>query len=982
MAKIKLQNIYQEQELKLLEDEILTAKRFLEQNAKYHLINAICLVLGPSGFGKSTLLSKSGLSLLNCDYYPVQQQAVEITTTKSCVFWFGERTIFIDTAGVYTRPDFASEQSSELWLGFINLLQRHFGEHLIRDVLIILDVPVLLDEKLLGDTLDCLRRRVYEVASLAKKLQLHIVVTKSDRILGFNDYFATLSDEECAQPFGLVFEQFNQNSLIAEFESGFKQLLSHLSNRLIDQLQYGAVGSDPVLVKAFPSEFAQLHGPILSTLSKIPYGSHIRLCGLFFVSSCQHGEVLDPIKRLMQNKIGTGDQSEYAPEYLGNRDYFIREFFQRLSNQYAHELSNNTLRSRNIWVIAIIVMTLLFGCWFWQSYVFNFKQLKLWSKANVATLLQDDPLLVGPQVKTSWWVLCDSTKFLRLLWQRRDQDRWLTSLATRLANGLSESLDMMAQMERDMPSGTDRGQDFLAVQDVFERFNAYLMLTGIRPWSKEWLVKWLQCYPEMGTGEDCKWLNSWDRAGVLPAANNEVVKRVAAYLRSLPTAMRVALVMFDSRNDQFVCGRRLAPWQIDTILKETLMRLERPGGAAIMQPPVFLDSTFKEQLQVYVNWYVGHNCRNRGDSAHDTQFREWLERFLEWVDSLDSKVNDHQRGGWQSVKGQLRNQLLALASSSDGRSEALSYYLRQGRTGYGITPFGEVENWLSANRPSALGTYHLWQVSFWNIMVKWMRQEMLSSWNNEVVPFYQQKIAFRYPFLASSNQDVSLDDFGAFFGPRGIVNRYYRKWVAPFCAFTNDIPSWLAPVHRQQEFPLEILEATVRADLITKAFYPVVDDVESDSHPVIKVRFTMIPQTVATKDNIFQINIDGQLLDAQETAPQQLCWPGPQPESVTVRGKDKDGNYVMRSVVGDWAWFRVLEQAQVTQTDARHMDVIFELGNEATARSIWRFSMRVDGRFNPFNLKLLRGLHLTPINDEVSGCDSLRSQHINVYKER
>src|SRR3990170_643466 len=182
------------QELRILEDDVAAAHDFLRKNRKNYFQGKkkipIYLILGPSRFGKTTILSRAGLDLIDAN----NQKLNNVSPTKYCSFWFTKDALYIDTAGTYTKPDISKPRNDLIWQGFIKLLQKYFGKNSIAGILIILDLPAIAQDKnLLKKTLFCIRERIYEMTPLVKILHTHIIFTKCDCILGFTEFFSLLN---------------------------------------------------------------------------------------------------------------------------------------------------------------------------------------------------------------------------------------------------------------------------------------------------------------------------------------------------------------------------------------------------------------------------------------------------------------------------------------------------------------------------------------------------------------------------------------------------------------------------------------------------------------------------------------------------------------------------------------------------------------------------------------------------------------------
>lgn len=956
-------DLYQQQELKMLEHEVVLAKKFLAANKERFNLKAICLVIGPSRAGKSTLLAKSGLGLVDTEFNALSTRSKEITTTKSCAFWFDQNTIFIDTAGVYTRPDLTSEASSDLWLGFIKLLRQHFNKVPIRDIIAVLDLPGLLEEPLLQQNLDYLRMRIYEVASLTNKLQLHLVITKIDRILGFNDYFANLTEQLCLNPMGIVFSQQNQNGLILEFEKKFTSLLHQLNDRLLDLLHTNADLHDPVLVKAFPSELAQLFYPIETILSKIPYGAHITLKEVLLVSSCQHGAILDPIKRMMNQGFGAHDRSSYDLEYFGQRSYFIQDFFKHLKQQYT--TSSSALPKK--WLhnlIAAVILTLSLGA-FRLLYV-NFKYQQQLLKTDTS-LIAKAALSELPK-KTPWWVLYRVDSGIVNAYARLSDFQLIAKLNKQLESYLSQLMQTSNKLETNLM--------------ILDAYYAYLILTDQQTNANS--LRWLSDYLKRNTTINRYFTNKQRHKlyslllkpasfpkGTSYLRDKALEQRVENYIKQLSHTERLTLAALT----QQLVGReellKLITYMDSPLVREVYLRklskalslrLAAPSRITQVLAPLTLNEDSARQLMGYLLGFLsGNGLAAPVKVTARTQLSSWHSSFYAWLQQrVNTSINKRQRILWQAIIEQWEEDYQRLMKDPKLYHASLSKYLKQlheGELDGVILPFSSMlENWIINNQPASLKVYQVWQNSFWQIIARLTKEEMVAEWNQKIVPFFQHKLAAFYPLQPDSHREVHLDNFNHFFGPKGLIAGFQQKWVEPFTYISDQMPVWLNLNDREQLFSLAILEAVTRSRLITQSFY--------DADGKLALNFVLLAQNSSKQTLAFKMDLDGQKISVHDAAPQKLTWPGPKPGSVVLSGRTENGGHLMQSFVGSWALFRVLEQqAQLNWNKDQLADLkITLLDPSSPGRSYtWRFTLHDLNKFNPLSLKLLRKVFLEPV---------------------
>jgi len=57
-------------------------------------------------------------------------------------------------------------------------------------------------------------------------------------------------------------------------------------------------------------------------------------------------------------------------------------------------------------------------------------------------------------------------------------------------------------------------------------------------------------------------------------------------------------------------------------------------------------------------------------------------------------------------------------------------------------------------------------------------QQLDNAWKTDVVPYYQRAIRSRYPVNRDGTADIALTDFGAFFGPGGVIDSFVNTYLA------------------------------------------------------------------------------------------------------------------------------------------------------------------------------------------------------------
>jgi type VI secretion system protein ImpL len=246
---------------------VVEGKRYLYELPWY-------MIIGTPGAGKTSALLNSGLK------FPVAEQmgtaSAQMTLsqnagTLNCAWWFTNDAVLIDTAGRYTNPqdgrgfkvlqppkekEPAAEDgknpaakdappaqdlvNAAEWKGFLGVLRQVRSRAPINGALLAVDVA-----KLLGDS-DAeamahaaqLRARLGELRQeLGIRFPVYVVLTKTDLLRGFAEYFSSLTTEARAQVWGFTLPWVEQGKAKANVLPLAQQLeleLDALQRRVAD----------------------------------------------------------------------------------------------------------------------------------------------------------------------------------------------------------------------------------------------------------------------------------------------------------------------------------------------------------------------------------------------------------------------------------------------------------------------------------------------------------------------------------------------------------------------------------------------------------------------------------------------------------------------------------------------------------------------------------------------------------------------------
>lgn len=289
------------------------------------------LLIGEPQSGKSTTLRQSGLD------FPVGTEALSgAGGTRNCDWWFTNEAVILDTAGRFTFQEKNAPDASE-WSSFLKLLRKHRAACPINGV--ILTIPCT---SLLNDSLEQREEKGRNIREKLTELQrelgvsfpVFILITKSDQILGFTEFFSRLSPTEQRQLMGWSMQgPFVQSYDAEHFHQSFADLCGRIHkwrNRLmVEDMSLTEV--DKLYV--FPEELQSLEEPLHDYLKiifvKSQYLNPLFFRGYYFTSGLQQGR---PVARACARMLRSAGGGEEVIEHLQkiferSRAFFIRDFY-------------------------------------------------------------------------------------------------------------------------------------------------------------------------------------------------------------------------------------------------------------------------------------------------------------------------------------------------------------------------------------------------------------------------------------------------------------------------------------------------------------------------------------------------------------------------------------------------------------------------------------------------------------------------------
>jgi type VI secretion system protein ImpL len=553
--------------------------------------------IGAPGAGKTTALINSGLSFPLADKFgPGAIRGVG--GTRNCDWWFTDDAVLIDTAGRYTTQDSHQTEDKSAWEGFLGLLKKVRPRRPLNGVFLTVSVADLLSQgaEARSTLAASIRARLLELdAKLTTRLPVYVLVTKSDLLYGFSEYFADLGKEQRAQVFGFTLPaeegaQVDEKGLATAFQREFGLLHDRVNDALIQRMQRETDGTRRAAIFGFPAQFGSI-GPLLSDLlDQVFTGSRFAqppwVRGVYFTSGTQEGSPIDRVMGSLARSFGL-ERAMLPPQKSSGRSYFLTSLLrdvvfpeQRLAGADVKlERRRNTLRLAGVGAMTLVTVALL-AAWGYSTWQ-NMNYLKA-VEARVEPAKQT--LAALPARVSNLVEVAPVLQALRNIWKTPENREGEEPLSMTLGLYQGDKLDAAAMLahqralnEAFLPQLAKRIEDQLRtaqkdnLEFSYEALKTYLMLHQPERFDADALKAWITLdwarSLDRGIPEEQRKLLE-DQLDVLIAQgpprsplkmDENLVRNVRAVLASYPLEQRVF-----SRLKRQRLGKDIPPFSVAT----------------------------------------------------------------------------------------------------------------------------------------------------------------------------------------------------------------------------------------------------------------------------------------------------------------------------------------------------------------------------------------------------------------------------------
>lgn len=278
------------------------------------------LLIGPEGSGKTSLLEHSGLKFpLNLANGAVNAPP---PATQQCDWYFSQGGVLVDTCGRYLEQQEPAD--SRGWLTLLKLLRRHRRNRPINGVLVSIPVEALLapEPERLQQLAAQVRRRLLEIhRQLRGQPPVYLVLTKADKVAGFEAFFSELSHEESQQVLGVSFKENQRGTDPAVLHEALENLLRRLDSQVIVRLHQERNLERRGRILDFPHHLSLIGAHLASFVEAAfagnRYEPHSLLRGVYFTSAPHGGDPLPATETVDEASAFTATALRHARPLRG-----------------------------------------------------------------------------------------------------------------------------------------------------------------------------------------------------------------------------------------------------------------------------------------------------------------------------------------------------------------------------------------------------------------------------------------------------------------------------------------------------------------------------------------------------------------------------------------------------------------------------------------------------------------------------------------
>ena len=375
------------------------------------------VLIGPQGSGKTSLLDFSGLE------FPINKIDRKLTRdtlgTRHCDWYFADHGVLIDTAGRYlTQPD--ADVDGSAWSTLLDLLRKRRRNRPLNGVLVTIPVETLLggSEQELETLARQVRARLQDVhQKLHVDVPIYLVLSKADRLLGFDEFFDQLTREESDQVLGTSFRKDQSGTDVTVLRTEFEALLHRLNSQVIMRMYQERDTQRRGRILDFPHRLGKIGERLCLFVDMAFTGNRYQrvsqLRGFYLTSAPHLTEEMDATTAGIGANLGMN--AGVLPTLRSGHSRFIHHLLSRvifpeadLAGLDKRERSRIHWGQRALYVSALAALTLLGMLWA-GGFSANYERLEslrnlaqTWSQQSSTLTTRDDSMAVLKTLDTRY----------------------------------------------------------------------------------------------------------------------------------------------------------------------------------------------------------------------------------------------------------------------------------------------------------------------------------------------------------------------------------------------------------------------------------------------------------------------------------------------------------------------------------------------------------------------------------------------------
>jgi type VI secretion system protein ImpL len=915
-----------------------------------------------------------------------------------------QATAWIANSANYFEPepellDMSDNSREVFWDLFGTWLRKNLGNNAFSGCYAFIDTSSIYtnDDTALENIASELNKQIAWLQQTSNNTPIHLIISKADRIPGLNEYASNLDIHQRESKFGFPLDNINDHEHLNEAMTLFDLLVQSITNRIFIILQQ-CDEKDKKLIVQFPVQMQFIKQKLYQILQMLDFLATIK--EISFISCVQQL----PTQNLA-SKVALSNESKPS-----NNNYFIKQVFlfkglPRINNlppKINIKINMTRQNKTNLLVGIVLIALILTGAFLLStikknnnvaksSYQFAIQPSELSSTIqqldNTYNILKNDNswrnlwlkwadrkkhrefimqtqqqyrkllqqnllpyilsrignnLVQGNNVNLAW----DSLKLYQML---NDPSHRNVAFASTWINETSKSSDSKYNQSLVLHLGNllkDNSITNTPSSSIYNQANQALNQDEIanvvyNKLAEQWQKNINPAFANFKDNTDITWINP----NILDAMREKNVAII--FNTTIPAATNNIL----QEANWVLAGTNISAPAIDHLnIAIQILYLNdynktwqgiingikvnnSPNNDKAWQELADSNSSFWQNLNVVID--------NIKPVAGITNFNKTIGKYFSDLSSMSTSQIQQQLTTWNTSRNSILsdddnyktafNYAKSVMVSNEDKKNDLENLMQLGQTA--PAPVGNIITQLAQQD--------------WQNILAGAKKYINYNWHKTVYTAYENTIVNKYPIF-NSDKDMSIQEFNNFFGPGGIIDKFFNNYINPF--LTTHSMHWTISTKYNTGLSISThsLDVFVRSALLQTMFF-------SNGKPGFQ--FSLTPVSFSQNTTVFIVNISGQMVQVVpgDKTEFTIDWPGPDPTFTTVRFSNAAEANPTITKTGPWSLFRVLDISHLKATNSmKNYSVTFAIGDDAAT-----FDLNNPQLINPFIPDVLHKFRLT-----------------------